>query len=205
MEYPLILATKSKARADVLKNLCIRFEVVSVDIDEEFYSDPIITVKNNSRKKMANILDKVARGTIITLDTVIYINNMVLGKPSTYEEAYQFLKLLSGKWHEVYTGLDIMNIRYKYEYFFYEKTRVKFRSLLDEDIDWYISIGEPFLKAGGYSIQGFGSLFIERLDGCFYNVVGIPVSRLADSLSHVGIDLKKYVDPECVRNRLKSI
>lgn len=119
---------------------------------------------------------KNAEDTVIGADTVVAIDNVILGKPESPESARKMLRLLSGREHSVYTGVTV--IKDGNETSFYVETRVKFFNLTEDEIERYIATGEPFDKAGAYGIQGYGSLLVEEIHGDYFNVVGLPISKL---------------------------
>lgn len=115
---------------------------------------------------------------IVAADTVVAVDGDVLGKPRSAEDARRMLRRLSGKWHEVFTGLAVLVRRSERTIVVVEKTRVEFGLLSDSEIDEYIRTDEPFDKAGAYAIQGQGGKFILRVEGCYFNVMGLPLARL---------------------------
>lgn len=118
------------------------------------------------------------RSALVAADTVVAIDGDVLGKPGSEEDARRMLRRLSGKWHEVFTGLVVSPIGGKQATVIVEKTRVEFVRLSENDIEEYVRTGEPFDKAGAYAIQGEGGKFIPRIEGCYFNVMGLPLARL---------------------------
>jgi len=128
---------------------------------------------------------------LITFDTIVYKNGMVLGKPRDKEEARRYLKILSGDLHHVYTGIVV---GLKNEYIFdYEVTRVYFDELDDELIEWYLTTEEYKHAAGGYSVQGHTAPFIKYIEGCYYNIVGLPLNKLFKMMRKFGIKLIDYI------------
>ena len=121
-------------------------------------------------------------GLIIGADTIVVLNNQILGKPKDAKQAKKILQQLSGKTHTVYTGFAVVEKPSGAVLSEFVKTLVSFRRLADEEIDRYIQSGSPFDKAGGYGIQDQGALFVEKIDGCFYNVMGLPVTKLYQAL-----------------------
>jgi septum formation protein len=121
---------------------------------------------------------KKDRCALVTADTVVAIDGDVLGKPGSEEDARRMLRRLSGKWHEVFTGLAVLPVGGKHATVIVEKTRVEFVRLSENDIEEYVQTGEPFDKAGAYAIQGQGGKFIPRIEGCYFNVMGLPLARL---------------------------
>ena len=178
----IILASKSPRRKFLLKmlldNFGLKFDSIPANI-VEFYGD---NVKNYgslviqlARQKASKVHEK-QQGLIIAADTIVVLHNKILGKPATKNEAKWILKLLSGKTHRVYSGLSILSSNGSYES--YEVTNVSFRKLLDEEIDFYVNSGSPMDKAGAYGIQDdFGSTFIKKIDGDYFNVVGLPLLK----------------------------
>lgn len=128
-----------------------------------------------------------ADDTVIAADTIVWFDNCVYGKPHDEAEAYRFLRSLSGNAHEVYTGVCV--IRGGKECLEYEMSRVFFRELDDEEIYAYIANGEPMDKAGAYGAQGIGALFVRKIDGDFFNVMGLPLCRLGEMLKKQGVKL----------------
>lgn len=125
---------------------------------------------------------------LVAADTVVAIDGDVLGKPGSEDDARRMLRRLSGKWHEVFTGLAVLAVGRKQPTVIVEKTRVEFVQLSDNDIHEYVLSGEPFDKAGGYAIQGQGGRFIPRIEGCYFNVMGLPLARLYAILREIKLD-----------------
>lgn len=172
----IILASQSPRRRELLKLITADFNAVSSDVDETLPegispSEAVLYLSKIKAEPFRNDND-----IIIGADTVVSIDSKILGKPSDTENARQMLKTLSGREHSVFTGVTIINGGK--EESFYAETKVKFLDLTDSDIDNYIKTGEPMDKAGAYGIQGYGSLLVEKIDGDYFNVVGLPVSRL---------------------------
>lgn len=172
----IILASQSPRRRELLKYITNDFEVKTANVDE--------TLENGiSPDKAVEYLSKIKAGpfkngvdTIIGADTVVSIDGKILGKPKDKADAFAMIKELSGREHSVFTGVTV--ICKNEEKTFSVETKVKFFDLSDDEINTYIATGEPFDKAGAYGIQGFGSLLVEKIDGDYFNVVGLPVSTL---------------------------
>jgi len=176
----IILGSASPRRKDLLGLLGLSFEVKPKDVDESF-SDSIkgkdIALYLAEKKLNAFKDDLKEDELIITADTVVCLGNEILGKPKNSHEAKIMLRALSGKIHSVITGCGLMSK--DVTELFYEKTEVVFRELSDEEIDYYIANYKPYDKAGAYAIQEWiGMAAIEKINGCYYNVVGLPLSRL---------------------------
>ena len=142
-----------------------------------------------ARAKAQAAADKVSSGVIIAADTVVVLDDEVLGKPRDESEAAAILARLSGRRHQVITGVCIIDRESERLLTVSEITRVYLRTLSTEEIAAYVSTGEPLDKAGAYGIQGLGALLVERIEGCYYNVVGLPLFRLNLMLKEVGINI----------------
>jgi septum formation protein len=178
---PVYLASKSPRRKKLLKLILNDFEVVPTGLEENEIDgeNPEKMVKRLSKEKLEVVLKKNIEGIIITADTVVSIDGTILGKPNDEKDAVKMLKTLSGNTHTVYTGFSIYNCRKKICMTDYEKTDVTFRKLHLSEIKEYIKTGSPMDKAGAYGIQDdYGAVFIEKINGCYYNVVGLPLTKL---------------------------
>ncbi|MGK9477330.1 Maf family protein [Melioribacter sp. OK-6-Me] len=178
---PIYLASKSPRRRKILKLLNINFKSFSVDVKENVKDGehPVQTVKRLALDKFRAASKKVNEGIVITADTIVVLNKEILGKPSTKKEAFETLSKLSGKTHTVYTGFVVANLSNGRIIVDYEKTRVTFRKLKRKEIINYIESGSPMDKAGAYGIQDdYGALFISKINGCYYNVVGLPIAKV---------------------------
>lgn len=210
----MVLASSSPRRVELLRNMGLSFQVKPAGIDETLPAglDPISGVRLLAAKKAVDVAVARPRAIVIGADTVVVCDGQVLGKPASVEEARRMLRLLSGKRHEVISGLavvcphecDIENL-YVDDISVeplvdagsegassqileaHEVTSVYFRELSERDIAAYIASGEPFDKAGAYGVQGRAGVFVSRIEGCYFNVVGLPVPRLARLLGACGI------------------
>lgn len=184
-----ILASASERRKELLGRIIKNFTIIESSFDEdtvEFSNNPKSYVEELARKKGEAILDNVNEDTIIiSADTVVSFNNKVLEKPKDEEDAFKMLKTLSGNVHEVYSGVSIYNTKTKERITDSLKTKVKFSNLTDKEIWDYIKSGEPLDKAGAYGIQGLGGVFVEEIKGCYYNVVGLPLNKVAKILKEI--------------------
>lgn len=180
-----ILASKSDRRKTLLRQLGIRFSVIesnAVEVELN-YGSPVKLVRHNSKIKAEAVAEKVKDKIIIAADTVVYLDGFVFHKPKDEREAVKYLRTLSGRVHTVYTGLCIINTRNGEVISDYEKTKVYFRDLSDKEIRYYVKNYKPLDKAGAYGIQeDFGCLFIEKISGDYYNVVGLPLTKLYKNL-----------------------
>jgi len=187
----IILASASPRRSEILQNLRIPFEKRVSSIDEEAFTtkDPIETVKRLAFEKAKSVVrDSTEDGLIIGADTIVVYNNEILGKPKNDEEALRYLKLLSGKKHYVYSGLSMLWPAQDKTFIDYCETLVYMRDYNDLEIEAYIRTKEPLDKAGAYGIQGYGAALIEKIDGDYYNVVGLPISKLIEGFQTLGVD-----------------
>lgn len=173
---PIILASKSPRRKELLSLITENFVIKSAEVDESLPKgiQPDKAVEYLSKIKAEPFRNN--EDIIIGADTVVSIDGVILGKPNDRSNAFKMLKMLSGKYHSVFTGVTI--IKPDSTKTFSVETRVKFFDLTDREINDYLDTGEPFDKAGAYGIQGKGSLLVEKIDGDYFNVVGLPVSTL---------------------------
>jgi septum formation protein len=185
----LVLASSSPRRKELLENLHLAFEISSSEVDESFAPGlmPEEIVTELAYRKAKEVAKQYPSSFVIGADTIVVANERILGKPQTEAEATEMLCILSGKTHAVYTGVAI--IHGNIETSFYEKTEVTFWELTEDEINAYIKSGEPFDKAGGYGIQGFGSTLVKQISGDYFAVVGLPVSRLVRELKKAGYHL----------------
>lgn len=187
----IVLASKSPRRKELLNMLGLEFEIITADIDETVSSDIAVydTAAYLSYQKAAAVAKKVSKDTlIISADTIVEYGGTIFGKPKDEADAEKTLKLLSGKTHNVFTGITVL----KGEKVLTEtvKTEVSFRDITESEISAYIKTGEPMDKAGGYGIQQpFGMKYVNRINGDYYNVVGLPVCTLSIMLKQFGINI----------------
>ena len=178
----IVLASGSPRRKDLLKQVGINFEVITADVDEiTSATSPSDVVMDLSRLKANAVYSNVKNKPILAADTVVAFNDKILGKPKNEDDAFSMLKMLSGNIHEVYTGVTIIDLDGKF-HTFYECTKVKMYDFSDDEILSYINTKEPLDKAGAYGIQGLGATLVEKIDGDYNNVVGLPVSRVYKEL-----------------------
>ncbi len=185
---PIYLASKSPRRRKLLKQLSLSFKSFSVEMNErvKINEKPSSAVLRLSKEKLNLAKAKVKNGIIITADTIVVLDNMILGKPRNKKDAFRILKMLSGRTHIVYTGYSIFNYANSNTISEYEKTKVTFRNLNDDEILEYIDGGSPMDKAGAYGIQDdFGAVFIKKISGCYYNVVGLPLAKFYHALLRI--------------------
>ena len=186
----IILASGSPRRRQLLDQVGIPHEVVVSNADETIDGPPDFQVRELALRKAAAVHEMISGdAVIIAADTLVYIDGEVLGKPETPDGAFTMLKKLQGRCHTVYTGVAVLrtcdgNVL---DESFVGATKVCFRELSDHDIWAYISTGEPFDKAGAYGVQEKGALLVDRVEGDFFTVVGLPVAKLAEILEKIGV------------------
>jgi septum formation protein len=185
----LILASASPRRAEILRSAGIAFSVLSSAVDETPMPDeaPHEMVKRLAFAKAELVAARaVGPAIVIAADTVVVLEGEILGKPRTSEDARQMLEKLSGRTHTVLTGVALIRLPDAERREFVEATQVHFASISNDEILKYLSSGEPFDKAGAYAIQGLAGRYIPRIDGCYFNVVGLPLARLCKELAELG-------------------
>jgi nucleoside triphosphate pyrophosphatase len=170
----LVLASRSPQRRAILEQLGIPFDVVPADVDEDTEGDPTDVVTRNALRKAR----AVAGGAVLGVDTEVYLDGRLFGKPHDAEQARAFLEQLSGRTHEVYSGMALL--QNGAELTGTARTSVTFRALEGPLIDWYLARGEWEGRAGGYAVQGRGAALIAGIDGDYWNVVGLPVALLLE-------------------------
>mgnify|MGYP001419753686 CR=1 FL=1 len=178
----IILASKSPRRQELLRGLGISFEIKTKEIDEDFPNTiDASNVASFLAQKKAEAFELSIDEILITSDTAVLLTNRILNKPENTEEAIEMLKSLSGKTHKVYTGVCIKSI--EKEVLFSDFTSVTYKPLSTDEIEYYIKHFKPFDKAGSYGIQEWiGFIGIEKIEGCYYNVMGLPLSKLYQEL-----------------------
>jgi septum formation protein len=180
-DLPIYLASKSPRRKKLLEQINLNFSVIDVNMHERMKkNEPSVeTAQRIAVQKMEKAKKIIDRGLIITADTIVVLGEKILNKPRNEKDAVRMLKLLSGNTHIVYTGFAVYNTDTKKLLAGIEKTFVTFRKLEQLEIEEYVRSGSPLDKAGAYGIQDdFGAVFISKINGCFYNVVGLPLPKL---------------------------
>ena len=184
----LILASGSPRRAELLEKMGLTFQVEPSNTDEIL--EPGLTpqqevVHLSLGKAKAVAANHPEEAVVLSADTVVELDGKILGKPHSKEEAAEMLRALSGRSHRVLTGVTVMGPKGTETHC--EETSVVFREMSQAEIDWYVATGEPMDKAGAYGIQGYAAIFIEKLDGDYYNVMGLPVCQVGLMLRRAGI------------------
>lgn len=188
----IILASSSPRRKELLEGLGLKFTIDTDGIVEETFSEgiePKKIVEMLALRKALAVASKYQDGIVIGSDTIVVLDDMILGKPITDEDALSMLMKLQGRTHHVYTGVAVINADTGEQNIMHDKTEVDFRSINKDEALRYIATGEPKDKAGSYAIQGLGAIFISGIRGDYNNVVGLPLFKLAKILHIYGINL----------------
>jgi len=179
LDAELVLASRSPRRAVILEMAGIPFLQDPSSVEETaMEGGPGDVVAHWARAKALDVAPRYHRNPVLGGDTMVAVEDEILGKPAHRREAAEMLRRLSGSWHSVYGGACILWPEQGLDVSVVERTRVLFRTLSEEEIAAYVDTGEPMDKAGAYGIQGYGCVLVERIDGCYFNVMGLPVSRL---------------------------
>ncbi|MCX7922682.1 MAG: Maf family protein [Clostridia bacterium] len=187
----IVLASASPRRTELLKQIGIEFKIIPSNIEEDIKVNipPEELVQKLSYEKALDVAKQLPEGSLVIGADTIVVKDGVLGKPANEEQAFEMLKSLQGRWHEVITGVTVINSYTLKSVKAYEKTRVKMRELSDSTILSYIKTREPMDKAGSYGIQGIGAVLVEKIEGCYFNVVGLPLTRLSFILEEFGVSI----------------
>jgi len=192
VKIKLILASASPRRAEILRNAGLAFDVVPADVDETLLPNERAEdyVRRLAEEKGRIAMEGLGRDTppaiLIGADTTVVAGGQILGKPTEEEDARRMLRLLSGRTHNVLTGLSVLRSPDGGSASCVETTLVTFADLSEREIESYVASGEPFDKAGAYGIQGIGGRYVTRIEGCYFNVMGLPLSRLWSMLRGLG-------------------
>lgn len=182
-----VLASMSPRRSRLLEMIGLDFRVMGSGVNEiDDSHHPAATVKTNALAKSREVAFNCSKEIVIGADTIVVLTGKTLNKPRDLKQAKEYLRMLSGKTHNVYTGVNVINLGNGKEKFGYEKTSVKFRELSADEINYYVNNYSPLDKAGAYGIQDdFGCLFIEKITGDYYNIVGLPLVKLYECIKSV--------------------
>ncbi|MCF7800501.1 MAG: Maf family protein [Candidatus Marinimicrobia bacterium] len=182
---PITLASQSPRRIELLHKIGLEFSVHPAGVPEPPAvpgENPLEYAQKMALMKARKVADELPDHLVIGADTVVVVAENILGKPATDDEAREMLNLLANRWHLVTTAYAMVKQDQQFEFAHQQTTRVHFRALSTAEIEHYINTGSPFDKAGAYGIQDYSAIFVDAIDGCFYNVVGLPLSHLVDSL-----------------------
>jgi septum formation protein len=189
---PLILASASPRRAELLRQLKLEFEVVPSDAKEVFdeHLSPLELCQLNAHRKARTVAKKIPDALVLGADTLVFLDHKIFGKPADKAQAKSMLQQLQGRTHQVVTGVSLIHLRAHTEKIFADSTDVLFRTLTPEQIDDYLSKMNPLDKAGAYAIQENGELLVSEISGSFTNVVGLPIEKVQCELSTWGKNAK---------------
>ena len=189
----LILASNSRTRKEILNKVGLKYEVVPSNIEEHSdKTNPKEYVMNLSKQKAQAVAKIVKEGVILSADSIIYIDSKKLEKPKTKEQAKGMLQNLSGKTNYAVTGVTIIDLYQNKEITFNEVTEVYFDKLTEEEIDWYIDNEEYIFERCGYSIAGKSAIYIPKINGDYYNILGMPISKVYKELKALGYKLSDF-------------
>ena len=182
----LILASSSPRRKELLDAVGWPYEAIVAGIDETVKPSetPAAYVQRLAREKAEAVAARLHSGLVLGADTTVVIEDEILGQPEDDDDARRMLQLLNGKWHEVLTGVAAIRIGGE-THVDYETTRVRFAEMTEREIDWYVTTGEARGKAGAYGIQGAAGLFIEEIEGDYFNIVGLPIRLVYELVQKV--------------------
>lgn len=192
----IILGSQSPRRKEILEYFDLTFRQIASDYDEGnviFRNDPKAYAIELSQKKGAVLAEKHPGSIIITADTIVYFQGRIFNKPRSSEEAFQMLSALSNHWHQVFTAVTVQQNGTHFSGI--EETKILFQPLTPEQIHLYHKSCSFLDKAGAYAIQQAGNMVVKHIDGCYYNVMGLPINVLKELLSKIGIDLWKFLKP----------
>ena len=189
----LILASNSRTRKEILNKVELKYEVVPSNIEEHSdKTNPKEYVMDLSKQKARAVAKIVKEGVILSADSIIYIDSKKLEKPKTKEQAKEMLQNLSGKTNYAVTGVTIIDLYQNKEITFNEVTEVYFDKLTEEEIDWYIDNEEYIFERCGYSIAGKSAIYIPKINGDYYNILGMPISKVYKELKALGYKLSDF-------------
>jgi septum formation protein len=186
----MVLASASPRRRELLAAIGLKPRIDPSTFPEPTRNageSPAAYVVRAARGKAREVSTRHPDGVIIGADTIVVVRDLILGKPASEADARDMLRSLSGRWHDVLTGVCIIHSASGKSASAHSRSRVHVRRLTEADIDWYLATGEYADKAGGYAIQGFASLFIDRIEGCYFNIVGFPIYTFARLCRRLGL------------------
>lgn len=194
MKKKIILASTSPRRHELAQQMGLDFEIIASGYEEDMTMnmDPEELVKTLAYGKAYDVAKDRDEGIVLGIDTFIVFNGQKLGKTKTEEKARELLRSYSGKELQVYSGIALIDCETKKEIKDFEVSTIKFKEVTNEEIDSYIKTGEPLNFAGSIVIQGLGSIFIEKIDGCYNNIVGFPIANIYKNLSKLGVNIFEY-------------
>ena len=192
MNKKIILASASPRRKELLSSMGLEFEVIPSNVEENIEQENFSTalIEKLAYEKARNVADKLkVPSLVIGSDTVVVINKHILGKPKDKKDAFNMLKILSGKTHKVISAIAVIDTETGKTLKDFVSSDVNFKTLSDEEINAYIATREPMDKAGAYAIQGYAGMFVKSINGCYSNIVGISTYKLAEMLKEFGVKI----------------
>lgn len=195
MKPRLILASTSPTRRKIAESIGFKFEVIPSNYKEDMNikSTPEDLAMTLAFGKAEDVAKNINEGIVIGIDTFVYFEGEIIGKPEDKEDAFRIIKKLSDKTHFIYSGIALIDTRNKNMIKDFEITKVKFRDLNDNEILKYAETGEPMNKSGAYAIQEKGAFLIEKIDGCFYNITGFPINKIISGLKKLNVDISQFI------------
>ena len=189
----LILASNSKWRKKLINMAGFECEAIPSNVSEDIdFTSPDEYVKELSRRKASEVAGRLSDGIVISADTIGYMDNEKFEKPKSREEAFRNIKKLSGRVNYAVTGVTVIDITKNKETTFTDKTAVYFKEMSDAEINWYIDNEKSVYECAGYSIETCGSLFIEKVDGNYTNIVGLPISKIFEEIKRFGYSINDF-------------
>jgi len=194
LNITIYLASSSPRRRELLDQIGLPHTVITMEVDESLPPglSPVEQVITLSRRKAGAAAIKLAEGIVIAADTVVVLDGQVLGKPANETEALAMLERLQGTIHEVFTGVTVIELPGSRVLSNYERTEVQMRDVSRDELVRYVATKEPFDKAGAYGVQGLAAVFVAGIRGCYFNVVGLPLFKLAQMLKELDVDVSNH-------------
>lgn len=194
MKRKIILASTSPRRRGLLQQIGLEFEVVPSNFEEDMSLElgPEELCKNFAEGKASDVAKTQEDAIVIGVDTFFVFENKNLGKPFTKENAIERLKTLSGKEVQIYSGICIIDSKSKEKIVDFEISKIQLKELSEEEIKFYVESEEPLDKAGALAIQGLGGIFVKKIDGCYSNIIGLPLNNLYKNLQKLGVNIFDY-------------
>ena len=189
MARTLYLASQSPRRVELMAQMGLSVVIQPANVDENAEGTPDKQVEELACRKALHVASLYEEGLVLAADTLVSIDGKVLGKPKDEEDALSMLKLLSGNWHTVYTGVCLVDCKSGKMQHFADAARVHMQKASDEELRAYIASGEPMDKAGAYGIQGLGGCLVDRIEGDYYTVMGLPLARTRLLLKEMGVSV----------------
>jgi septum formation protein len=189
LSFPLILASASPRREELLRSVGLKFKIIPADVDETYFQgeSPRTHVRRLSRDKAGVIANQYPKALVLGADTIVVIDGQILGKPKNKKQAREMLQRLSNRRHTVFTGFTIACVSAGTSRTKVVQSTVQFKKIDPAEMAWYINSDEPYDKAGGYAAQGKGASFIQAIRGSYTNVIGLPLCEVVEELKHLGV------------------